>query len=231
MDFPLPPFWPATVSTDISRFLSKQTSKRSYRRGPEASRLRPVVGSDFAFERSNAWTFEPRIHGRRYQSCGPGQGLGCPARMADRRSICAIQCDGWPLTQSTGQGRGAGSSLCSARWPFGLQPEASLGGSYAVALERYGIGAERLAGVLGVVRSFSGATATGMARVAWCSFCNSIAHTQTAVCRSGRRSKATVARASTPQKGRGLWAGGDPMSNSCGTWLAMRSARHLLTTP
>ena len=25
------------------------------------------------------------------------------------------------------------------------------------------------------------------------------------------------------QKGRGLWAGGDPMSNPCGTWLAMRS--------
>ena len=60
-----------------------------------------------------------------------------------------------------------------------MQPEAGLGGSYAVALEKYGIGAERLAGVLGVVRSFSGATATGMARVARCSFCNSIAHTQT----------------------------------------------------
>ena len=29
-------------------------------------------------------------------------------------------------------------------------------------------------------------------------------HVQTVVCRSGRRSKATVARASTPQKGRGL---------------------------
>jgi hypothetical protein len=34
-----------------------------------------TVCRDLAFERSNACTFEPRLHGRRYQSCGPGQGL------------------------------------------------------------------------------------------------------------------------------------------------------------
>ena len=45
-----------------------------------------------------------------------------------------------------------------------------------------------------------------------------------------RRSKAAVARASTPQKGRGLgrWR---PHEQPCGTRLAMRSATHLLTTP
>jgi hypothetical protein len=79
-----------------------------------------------------------------------------------------------------GAGEGAGSSLCSARWPFGLQPEAGFGRILRCCpgkvrhwsgktRSRQAVGVspwkpQALAGVLGVVRSFSGTTVTGMAR-------------------------------------------------------------------
>jgi hypothetical protein len=88
--------------------------------------------------------------------------------MADRRSVCAIQFDGWPLIIN-GAGEGAGSSLCNApRKATALERKDQIApGGLREPVEAAGAGECSWR-----VRSFSGATATGMARVAWGSFYN-----------------------------------------------------------